>query len=44
MSLIVLEHLVEVRSRYAPAARWNGELPDRWLNDISTNWGAGALL
>ncbi|MFI5808339.1 hypothetical protein [Streptomyces sp. NPDC051561] len=44
VSLIVLEQLVEVRSRYALAARWNGELPDRWLNDISTTWGVGTLL
>ncbi|MFJ4878396.1 hypothetical protein ACIP93_24735 [Streptomyces sp. NPDC088745] len=44
VSLIVLEQLVAVRSRYALAARWNGELPDRWLNDISTTWGVGELL
>jgi hypothetical protein len=29
VSLIVLEQLVEVRSRYALAARWNGKLPNR---------------
>ncbi|CAM5287239.1 hypothetical protein GCM10010329_85890 [Streptomyces spiroverticillatus] len=44
VSLIVLEQLVEVRSRYALAARWNGKLPDRWLNDVSATWGVGALL
>ncbi len=44
VSLIVLEQLVEVRSRYALAARWNGHLPDRWLTDISTTWGVGGML
>ncbi|MFD3518451.1 hypothetical protein [Streptomyces sp. NPDC058657] len=44
MSLIVLEQLVEVRSRYTLSARWNGELPDRWLSDISATWGVGEML
>ena len=44
VALIVLEQLVEVRSRYALAARWNGHLPDRWLNDLSTTWGVGEML
>ncbi|MFD3518604.1 hypothetical protein [Streptomyces sp. NPDC058657] len=44
VSLIVLERLSSLRSRYALAARWNGELPDRWLNDLNVTWGAGALL
>ncbi|MEU8894161.1 hypothetical protein [Streptomyces sp. NPDC048442] len=44
VSLIALERLSAVRSRYALAARWNGELPDRWLNDVSTTWGVGGLL
>ncbi|MFD3516435.1 hypothetical protein [Streptomyces sp. NPDC058657] len=42
--MIALERLVEVRSRYALAARWNGELPDRWLNEVSASWGVGGLL
>ncbi len=29
VSLIVLQQLAEVRSRYALTARWNGHLPDR---------------
>ncbi|MFF0747134.1 hypothetical protein ACFYVL_42790 [Streptomyces sp. NPDC004111] len=44
VSLIVLERLVAVRSRYVLAARYNGELPDRWLNDMSAAWGVGELL
>ncbi|WP_433544543.1 hypothetical protein ACQPZG_05100 (plasmid) [Streptomyces sp. CA-294286] len=36
--------VMEVCFRYALAARWNGRLPDRWLNDISAAWGVGALL
>ncbi|MFI0982737.1 hypothetical protein ACH4SP_37725 [Streptomyces sp. NPDC021093] len=44
MSLIVLERLVEVRSRFTLTARWNGELPDRWLNDLSGPWGIAEML
>ncbi|MFF0747177.1 hypothetical protein ACFYVL_43030 [Streptomyces sp. NPDC004111] len=43
-SLIVLERLVAVRSRYTLAVWWNGELPDRWLNDVSAVWGVGNVL
>ncbi|MFD3516430.1 hypothetical protein [Streptomyces sp. NPDC058657] len=44
VSLIVLERLSSIRSRYALAARWNGELPDRWLNEVSASWGVGEVL
>ncbi|MFD3517453.1 hypothetical protein [Streptomyces sp. NPDC058657] len=44
VSLIALEQLSAVRSRYALAARWNGELPDRWLNDMSATWGVSEVL
>ncbi|MEU8893370.1 hypothetical protein [Streptomyces sp. NPDC048442] len=44
VSLIVLERLSTVRSRYGLAARWDGELPDRWLNDLGGPWGVAEML
>ncbi|MFD3513848.1 hypothetical protein [Streptomyces sp. NPDC058657] len=44
VSLIALERLSTGRSRFALAARWNGELPDRWLNDICGPWGVAEVL
>ncbi|MFI0983649.1 hypothetical protein ACH4SP_42450 [Streptomyces sp. NPDC021093] len=42
VSLIALERLSSVR--FALAARWDGELPDRWLNDLCGPWGIGDIL
>ena len=42
VSLIALEQLSG--ARYALATRWDGELPDRWLNDICGPWGVGEPL
>ncbi|MEU5163824.1 hypothetical protein AB0G74_30005 [Streptomyces sp. NPDC020875] len=44
VSLIALERLSGVRSRFALSARWNGELPDRWLNDLCGPWGVAEVL
>ncbi|MFJ6700701.1 hypothetical protein ACIQM4_32285 [Streptomyces sp. NPDC091272] len=44
VSLIALERLSSVRTRHALAARWNGELPDRWLNDLCEPWGVPEVL
>ncbi|MFD9795506.1 hypothetical protein ACFWXK_31655 [Streptomyces sp. NPDC059070] len=44
VSLIALERLSTVRSRFALAAQWNGELPDTWLNDICGPWGIATIL
>ncbi|MFI0976432.1 hypothetical protein ACH4SP_05335 [Streptomyces sp. NPDC021093] len=42
VSLIALERLST--ARFALAMRWNGKLPDRWLNDVSATWGIGEVL
>ncbi|MFD9487591.1 hypothetical protein ACFWBX_27205 [Streptomyces sp. NPDC059991] len=44
VSLIVLERLSCVRSRFALAAQWDGELPDTWLNDLCGPWGIAEVL
>ncbi|MFI0976190.1 hypothetical protein ACH4SP_04070 [Streptomyces sp. NPDC021093] len=44
VSLIALERLSTARPRFALAARWNGELPDRWLNDLCAPWGIVEVL
>ncbi|MEU8893921.1 hypothetical protein [Streptomyces sp. NPDC048442] len=42
VSLIALERLST--ARFALALLWDGELPDRWLNDLCGPWGIGEVL
>ncbi|MGW7412750.1 hypothetical protein [Streptomyces sp. NPDC054863] len=42
VSLIALERLSS--ARFALSARWDGELPDRWLNDLCGPWGIAEML
>ncbi|MFF9206726.1 hypothetical protein ACF1AE_34155 [Streptomyces sp. NPDC014986] len=44
VSLIALERPSCVRSHFALSARWDGELPDRWLNDLCGPWGVAEVL
>ncbi|MFB9523638.1 hypothetical protein [Streptomyces cremeus] len=42
VSLIILERLTA--ARFALAMGWDGELPDRWLNDLCGPWGIAEVL